>query len=551
MTDALLIVSVVFSLASLVAAGAMLWMLLRLRAAAGASKPEELLRSLTMLEAELARVKESLARSEASTRAENAVQRQELAAGLNQQRTELTNSLTRLQGSLEQSFSRLGGAVSEQVQQLTASMNSATNAQRDSAQALRGEVTQRLDKLSDAQRLAGDVLRQTLNDQLTATRGEITTAVGAMSKDNGATLSGIAERVSTQLAHQGREARETVETLRTTVEVKLTGIQNAADAKLEQMRATVDEKLSATLNTRLGESFKMVSERLEAVQSGLGEMRSLAGNVTDLRRVLGNVKTRGVWGEVQLGNLLEQLFAPDQYETNFRPKPRGGEAVEFALRLPGPELGALAGGSPANSGSVYLPIDSKFPIEDFQRLVDAADRGDVDGVRDARKQLENRIYACAKDIRDKYINVPTTTGFAVLFLPTESLHAEVLKIPGLLEEITREYKVIVQGPSTFSAFAMALLMGFRTLAIQKRSADIANLLGAIKNDFGKFADLLGKVEEKLDDAKTNIGKARMRSNQIVRKLGKVEELPSEQARLLLPDPTADIDAEPLLIDERE
>lgn len=551
MTDALLIVSTVFSLASLIAAGAMLWLLLKARAAAAASNPDDLLRTLANLDSELVHLKDGLARAEAAARAENAVQRQELTSGLNQQRTELTSAVSRLQGALEQSFSRLGGAVSDQVQQLTASMNAATSAQRDSAQALRAEVAQRLDKLSDAQRLAGDVLRQTLNDQLTATRGEITTAVGAMSKDNGATLSGIADRVSTQLTHQGREAKETVDALRSTVELKLTGIQNTADARLEQMRATVDEKLSGTLNTRLGESFKMVSERLEAVQSGLGEMRSLAGNVTDLRRVLGNVKTRGVWGEVQLGNLLEQLFAPDQYETNFRPKPRSAEAVEFALRLPGPELGAIAGGSAAADGFVYLPIDSKFPIEDFQRLIEAADRGDADGVRDARKQLETRIYACAKDIRDKYINVPTTTGFAVLFLPTESLHAEVLRIPGLLEEITREYKVIVQGPSTFSAFAMALLMGFRTLAIQKRSADIANLLGAIKNDFGKFADLLAKVEEKLDDAKSNIGKARVRSNQIVRKLGKVEELPAEQARLLLPDPSADLDSEPLLIDERE
>jgi len=246
-----------------------------------------------------------------------------------------------------------------------------------------------------------------------------------------------------------------------------------------------------------------------------------------------NVRTRGVWGEVQLANLLQQIFTQDQYETNFRPKARGGEMVEFALKLPGPE---------GSDSPVYLPIDSKFPIEDYQRLAEAAESGDVEGVKSAQKALENRIYDCAKSIRDKYIAVPTTTNFAVLFLPTEALYAEVIKMPGLIEAVTREYKVVVQGPTTFSAFAMALLMGFRTLAIQKRSGDIANLLGAIKSDFCKFSDLLGKVEEKLDDAKVNVGKARQRSTQIVKKLGRVEELPQEQAKLLLPDPTGDPDA---------
>jgi DNA recombination protein RmuC len=317
------------------------------------------------------------------------------------------------------------------------------------------------------------------------------------------------------------------------VEAKLGQIQAAADAKLEQMRVTVDEKLSSTLSTRLGESFKQVSDRLEAVQQGFGEMKSLAGNVTDLRRVMTNVKTRGVWGEVQLGNLLEQLFPPSQYEANFKPKPRSAEVVEFAIKLPGPE----GAGDP-----VYLPLDSKFPLEDYQRLVNASEIGDVEAVKTAQKGLESRIYGCAADIRDKYISVPTTTNFAVLFLPTEALYAEVVKMPGLLEDLTRNYRVIVQGPTTFSAFVMALLMGFRTLSIQKRSAEIDKLLGAVRTDFGKFTDLLGKVEEKLDEAKSNIGKARQRSTQIVKKLGRVEALPEDKVELLLPDPGADPDA---------
>jgi len=339
-----------------------------------------------------------------------------------------------------------------------------------------------------------------------------------------------AQRV--ELATQATGARQSLEAIRGTVDVKLTSIQAATEAKLEQVRVTVDEKLSSTLSTRLGESFKIVGDRLEAVQSGLGEMRTLAGNVTDLRRVMTNVKTRGVWGEVQLANLLEQIFPRDHYEVNFKPKSRAGETVEFALRLPGAD----------SEHPVYLPIDSKFPLEDFQRLVDAAELGDVEGVKAARKGLEAAICKAAKDISDKYIAVPTTTNFAVLFLPTEALYAEVIKMPGLMESLLREYKVVVQGPSNFAAFAMALLLGFKTLALQQRSADIAQLLGAVKADFGKFGDLLGKVEEKLDDAKVSIGKARHRSVQIVRKLGKVQELPGPQAMLLLPDPAGDPDA---------
>ena len=416
------------------------------------------------------------------------------------------------------------------------------------AAASRGDGVDRLDRvlreeLARAREEAAD-LHARLREETGRVHKELREELRGSTKQASEAVVTIVNQLSTNQQNQfeafsqriGRMAEtneQRVDRVRTTVEERLKALQEDNSAKLEKMRQTVDEKLQGTLDKRLGESFKQVSERLEQVHKGLGEMQSLAGNVTDLRRVMTNVKTRGVWGEVQLANLLDQIFTRDQYETNFKPKSRGGEIVEFALKLPGPG----GGDSP-----VFLPIDSKFPLEDYQRLVDAAEAGDVEGVKAAQRALETRITGCARDIRDKYIAVPVTTNFAVLFLPTEALYAEVVKTPGLMEKLTRDYKVLVQGPTTFAAFAMALLMGFRTLAIQKRSADIANLLGAVKADFSKFSDLLGKVEEKLDDAKSNIGKARHRSIQIVKKLGRVEELPQEQVELLLPDPAGDPDA---------
>jgi DNA recombination protein RmuC len=541
MLETLLIVSIILSAAAL---GVAVVVLLAVRASGAGPAQAATTAAVATLTADLTRLREDLARLDQAARTDAAAQRQELASQLTSQRTELADSITTLATRTETAFSRLTASVSEQVQNLTATVATATNSQTQqltnlaqtqakAAETLRTEVSGRLEAAAAAQQTAAAAMQSTLSQQLTATRSEITTAVQNLAKENSTNLSGISDRVSTSLAAQSQATTENVEKLRSTVEFKLTSIQQASETKLEQMRATVDEKLSSTLNTRLGESFKLVSDRLEAVQAGFGEMKNLAGNVTDLRRVMTNVKTRGVWGEVQLANLLEQIFTAEQYTANFKPKPRSGEVVEFALRLPGTE---------GSDQPVYLPIDSKFPIEDYQRLVDAAEAGDVEGVKAAQKGLENRIYGCAKDIRDKYIAPPTTTNFAVLFLPTEALYAEVVKMPGLIETLTRDYKVLIQGPTNFSAFAMALLMGFRTLAIQKRSADIANLLGAIKTDFGKFGDLLGKVEDKLDAAKKELAGARSRSTQITKKLSKVEALPSDQATLLLPDPSTDPDA---------
>lgn len=438
---------------------------------------------------------------------------------------------------------------------------------------LENELTQEIDRLRTESNQTASNLRTeitaslnaqstSINQTLTATGGQhhqqLTTAIGGvntnvserltdfskalkqLSESSAAGSSHLRSEIELKLNHHAAKLTEInasitqhLDKLRTRVEDRLTIIQQSNDTKLEQMRATVDEKLQTTLEKRLGESFKQVADRLDGVQKGFGEMQALASNVTDLRRVMTNVKTRGTWGEVQLSNLLEQLFAPTQYTANFKPKPRGGETVEFALKLPGG-----AGASGGSDEPVYLPIDSKFPVEDFQRLSAAAEAGDPVAVAAARKALESRIYQCAQDIRNKYINVPVTTDFAVLFLPTESLHAEVLRIDGLCESLQRDYRVTVTGPTTFAAFATALLVGFQTLKIQKSTAAVGKLLGQVKTDFAKFADLLEGVESKLDSAKKTIGDARDRSNIIVRKLDKVDDLePNTIIEATPPHPT--------------
>ena len=310
--------------------------------------------------------------------------------------------------------------------------------------------------------------------------------------------------------------------IRDTVDGRLRALQDDNAQKLEQMRATVDEKLQSTLELRLGESFKLVSDRLEQVHRGLGEMQTLAEGVGDLKKVLTNVKTRGTWGEVQLGALLEQVLSPEQYAANVCPKGEGREVVEFAVKLPGQE-GA--------DDTVWLPIDSKFPIEDYLRLVAAQEAADHDAVDEAGKAMEARVRMCAKDIRDKYIAPPRTTDFGVLFLPTEGLYAEVLRRPGLVEALQREYRVCVAGPTTLGAFLNSLRMGFRTLAIQKRSSEVWAVLSGVKTEFSKFGGVLEKVGKKLQEASNVVEKASTRTRAIERKLRNVEALPVAEGEL--------------------
>jgi DNA recombination protein RmuC len=303
--------------------------------------------------------------------------------------------------------------------------------------------------------------------------------------------------------------------MRETVERKIGEMQQGNEKKLEEMRATVDEKLQKTLETRLSESFRQVSERLEAVHKGLGDMQQLATGVGDLKKVLTNVKSRGVLGEYQLQNLIEQLFTPDQYAQNVKTKHGSAAMVEFALKLPG-----------KNDRPVWLPIDSKFPKEDFELLMDAYDSGTAEMIEEHRKAFVKGIKKCAMDICGKYIDPPNTTDFAILFLPFESLYAEVLRTPGLFETIQKECKINIAGPTTLSAFLSSLQMGFRTLAIEKRSGEVWELLGAVKTEFGLFGNILEKTQKKLQEASNVMDSARQRTRVIERKLKDVEALPA-------------------------
>jgi DNA recombination protein RmuC len=331
------------------------------------------------------------------------------------------------------------------------------------------------------------------------------------------------------LAQLGQSNEGRLEAIRQTVEQKLDALRVDNSQKLEQMRATVDEKLQSTLEKRLGESFKLVSDRLEQVHKGLGEMQSLATGVGDLKKVLTNIKTRGTWGEVQLENLLEQMLTPAQYERNIATRPGRNERVEFAIRLPG---------RGEDKEPFWLPIDAKFPLEDFQRLQDAQERADLVGVESFGKALEDRIRKQAKDIHDKYVEPPYTTDFALLYLPVESLYAEVLRRPGLADIVQRESQVTLAGPTTLAAILNSLQMGFRTLAIEQRSGEVWRLLAAVKTDFVRFGDLLAKTKKQLDSVSNTLGDAEVRTRSIERKLRGVEALPAIEADRLLTEETA-------------
>ncbi len=323
-----------------------------------------------------------------------------------------------------------------------------------------------------------------------------------------------------------------LEQVREVVETRLQALQEDNSKKLEKMRETVDEKLHSTLEKRLGESFKVVSDRLEKVHAGLGEMQSLASGVGDLKKVLTNVKTRGTWGEIQLGNLLEQMLTADQYERNVVTKQGSRDPVEFAIKLPG-----------RDSKVVYIPIDAKFPKEDYDRLLEAQDKNDMAALEESVKALESRIKLEARKIRDKYIDPPHTTDFAIMYLITEGLYAEVLRRPGLCDLLQREFRVMVAGPTTIAAVLNSLQVGFRTLAVEKRASEIRQLLVAVKNEFGKFGDMLENTKKKLDSASKEIESAATKSRTIEKKLSKVQELPSGVKPELIVDESFSVPSE--------
>jgi DNA recombination protein RmuC len=330
---------------------------------------------------------------------------------------------------------------------------------------------------------------------------------------------------SKQLVAMAKLNEDKIEAMRQTMENRLQTLQEDNTRKLEQMRATVDEKLQSTLEKRLGESFKQVSERLEQVYRGLGEMRSLASGVGDLKRVLTNVKTRGTWGEIRLSHILEQILTPEQYDTNVATKNNSSDRVEFAIKLPGQ--------GDEKDRVVWMPIDSKFPQEDYQRLLDAQEAADKQRAGQSIRSLEMRIKAEAKYIKDKYLDPPHTTDFGIMFLPVEGLYAEVLRRPGLCDYLQREHRIVVTGPTTLAALLNSLQMGFRTLAIEKRSSEVWELLGVVKNEFGKFGDVLAKTKKKLQEASNTINQAEVRTRTIERKLRDVQEIPQSDTTELI------------------
>ena len=364
-------------------------------------------------------------------------------------------------------------------------------------------------KVSKSKNSNSDELAKHITASLKQTREELTTSIGSR----------IVESASIQqnaISNLTSVNEVKLENIRKSVEEKLQILQKDNNEKLEKMRLTVDEKLQSTLERRLGESFKLVNDRLESVYKGLGEMQTLAQGVGDLKKVFTNVKSRGYWGEIQLANILEQFLTPEQYLTNVKIKPKTNDFVEFAIKFPG---------NNDNLKCVLLPVDSKFPIEDYERLVKAEEAGDTSLIEECRKGLEIEIKTCAKAISDKYIDPPYTTDFGIMFLPTESLYCEVIKNTALCEVLTQKYRVVITGPSTFVALLHSLQMGFRTLAIEKRSSEVWELLGIVKTEFGKFGDLLEKTNKKLVEISNTMADATRKTRTIERKLKNVEALP--------------------------
>lgn len=455
---------------------------------------------------------------------------EQVQQGLNNVRETVERQLA--EGRNEQA-QRLADAV-KLLEQKFEALKSATETKLETSSQQQSGVMKDLSK--ELTTTLGKLIEQT-DKKWDALKGSVETKLDALGQQQGAALKESRTELTATLSKMTEQTDRKSDELKGAVEAKLAQIQSDNAAKLEEMRKTVDEKLQGTLDKRLGESFKLVSERLELVHKGLGDMQTLATGVGDLKKVLTNVKTRGTWGEVQLGNLLEQILTPEQYAANVSTKQGSLERVEFAIKLPGREL--------EDGKTVWLPIDAKFPKEDYERLVDAAERADVEGVELAAKQLEIRIKSEANDIRDKYIDPPSTTDFGVLFLPTEGLYAEVLRRPGLAESLQREFRVVVAGPTTLAALLNSLQMGFRTLAIEKRSSEVWSVLGAIKTEFGRFGGIIEKVQKKLQEASNVIDSAATKSRTIQRKLRTVHELPASEAATLLgadQSPEADLES---------
>jgi DNA recombination protein RmuC len=358
---------------------------------------------------------------------------------------------------------------------------------------------------------------RSVRDEIARSRTETQTQAQQERTELAQSFKSFESSMQTRLAELASVTEKKIEAVRLTVDEKLKQIQEDNSRQLEKMRETVDEKLQSTLEKRLGESFKQVSERLEMVHQGLGDMRNLAAGVGDLKKVLTNVKARGTWGEVQLGALLEEILSPEQYLKNVKIQENGNDFVEFAIKLPGQ--------GDSSSDSVLIPVDAKFPVEDYQRLLEAQERADAAAADDAIRQLEASIKKSAKDISQKYLAPPKTTDFGIMFLPSEGLYAEVIRRTALVALLQREYHIVVTGPTTFAALLNSLQMGFRALAIQKRSGEVWKVLSEVKTAFGRFGDTLDAVRKKLEQAATSVDDAQKKTRTLSGKLRAVESMP--------------------------
>jgi len=435
-------------------------------------------------------------------------QRQEAAQAQWQERVMTT--LAQMERTLRQELGDSARtARQEQAQSLAIFQQTLTQQQAEGTRTQSGQMDAFAQQLSALQKGVSDSLssqQKSQSDSLTLVQKALT------------------ETLSTQLAQVSESSARRMGEIRQTLEAQLLQLQTSNAAKLDEMRATVDEKLQSTLQARLGESFKQVAERLEQVHKGLGEMQTLAQGVGDLKHLLSNVKTRGMFGEAQLSNLLEQVLVPDQYATQVATIPGSKNLVDFAIKLPGRSDDGVP---------LWLPIDAKFPNEDYERLLDAQGRADAEGAEAAGKALEQRIRLEARSLCEKYVAPPYTTDFAILFLPTEGLYAEVLRRPGLMEVLQREHRITLAGPTTLLAMLSSLQMGFRTLALEKRSSEVWQVLGAVKNEFGKFGDVLSRVKAQTETVLKTLDSAQVRSRAMGRALKQVEALPDSQAQLVI------------------
>jgi DNA recombination protein RmuC len=477
----------------------------------------------------------------ASARDENDRLERQLREEVSRSGSTLRQELTHDAVALRQEISHDASALRQELATSLATFQQALLAQSgDAVRTQNEQIDTFRTQLAALQQAMADGLQQTtlsLAQQAQGARAAQDTALAAAAEAQSMGLRRLSDVLGEQLRALAEGNERRLSEVRTSVQAQLTALQEGNERKLEQMRATVDEKLHATLEQRLGESFRQVAERLDLVHRGLGEMQTLARDVGSLNRVLTNVKTRGIFGEVQLAGLLEQVFTREQYATNVETVPGSGARVEFAIRLPGPRGDAGVAGAP-----LWLPIDAKFPREDYERLVEAQERADPQAVEVAARAIEQRLRAEARTIREKYLAPPHTTEFALMFVPTEGLYAEALRRPGLVEAMQREHRVTLVGPTTLLATLTSLQMGFRTLALEQRSAEVWEVLGAVKTEFAKFGEVLAKTQKKLQEASNTIESARTRTNQMARRLRDVEALPELQARQLLPGVIDDVES---------